>query len=71
MKSTFRSIILVALIAFLAVVPGFNAHAQDNCFGLKADDCALANGASSSANMAKLTSFVNGLHDHCQADGHR
>jgi len=35
MKSTFRSIILVALIAFLAVVPGFNAHAQDNCFGLK------------------------------------
>ena len=61
MKSILRLGIMLGMVAVLltAFVPAVTVRAQgDMCFGLKADDCALANTMPDSAAMTKLTSFT-------------
>jgi len=63
MKSKARLVMLslvVATFVFGAVfTPSLQASAQgDQCFGLNADDCALAQSAATPATMQKLTSFT-------------
>ncbi len=61
MKSVFgRLSCLLATIAVamsVALTPAALAHAEDNCFGLNADDCALAKAGSSPDAYSKLTAF--------------
>ena len=61
MKSVYgRLSCLLATIAVamsVALAPAALAHAQDNCFGLNADDCALAKAGSSPDAYSKLTAF--------------
>ncbi len=61
MKSTSRMLSLlctsIALILGVSIAPALNLYAQDNCFGLKADDCSLVTAASGPDAYAKLTSF--------------
>jgi hypothetical protein len=61
MKSIFRLGFMLVMVAMLVVaaLPATTARAQsDMCFGLKADDCSLANTTADSAALSKLSSFV-------------
>jgi len=61
MKSIFRLGIMLVMVAMLmtVAVPAVTVRAQgDMCFGLKADDCQLANNMPDSAAMTKLSSFT-------------
>lgn len=61
MKSIFRVGVMLVMVAMLmvAALPAVTVRAQgDMCFGLKADDCLLANTMADSAAMSKLTSFT-------------